>query len=90
MIHHIAKSTSNLDKLTMLAQITAAAQTGAQTTQIQTKTHLTPNQLTKYLKVLSENNLLQKTTQNGKETYQTTKQGINFLTRHQQMSMLDA
>ncbi len=76
------------DKLDIVAEIMDISKTGALKTQIMYKANLSFAQLTLYLNLLTQNNLLSKMPHDGKEIYVATQKGKDFLEKHQQVKDL--
>jgi predicted transcriptional regulator len=76
------------DKLDIIAQITEIAQNGALKTQIMYRANLSFSQLGEYLAMLGKINLLEKSSEQGREVYRATAKGIDFLERHRDMTLL--
>jgi predicted transcriptional regulator len=73
------------DKLDIIAEITQISKEGALKTQIMYKANLSFAQLNDYLKLLTNLNILEKLSNDGKDVYIATKKGLNFLQRHQEI-----
>jgi predicted transcriptional regulator len=78
-------SSKRRDKLDIIAEITAISKDGALKTQIMYKANLSFAQLNEYLKLLTHLNMLEKNSTQGRDVYQATKKGLNFLQRHQEI-----
>ena len=70
----------------IVSNILNAANGGATRTKIMYKSFLSYSQLKEYLSVLVENNLLE--SQEGTQTYKTTKKGLIFLNMNNEMEEL--
>ena len=70
----------------IVAMILEAANGGATKTKIMYKAFLSYAQLSEYLSVLIENNLLEYL--EGSQTYKTTEKGLNFLKMHNEICEL--
>ena len=70
----------------IVSNILDAANGGATKTKIMYTAFLSYNQLTKYLSVLIENNLLEY--RDGTQTFKTTEKGLNLLKMHNEMGEL--
>ena len=79
------ESSKRRDKLDIIAEITAISKEGALKTQIMYKANLSFAQLNDYIKLLTNLNLLEKTSNDGREVYFATKKGLNFLQRHHEI-----
>ncbi len=71
------------DKLVIMAEIMDIAKHGALKTQIMYKANLSFSQLTEYLRLLTDTELLSRTVSDGKQVYRSTEKGIDFLARHE-------
>ena len=71
-----------------MAEIMDISRTGALKTQIMYRANLSFAQLTLYLNLLTQINLLSRTPKNGKEIYIATQKGRAFLEKHQQVKEL--
>jgi predicted transcriptional regulator len=76
------------DKLDIVAEIMDISRKGALKTQIMYRGNLSFAQLTIYLSLLTQNNLLSKMLHDGKEVFFTTQKGRDFLEKHQQVKDL--
>ena len=76
------------DKLSIIAEILEIAKDGTLKTQIMYKANLSFAQLNDYLKFMLKTNLLNKFRANGKDVYEATKKGIDFLERHLELTEL--
>lgn len=76
------------DKLSIIAEILEIAKDGTLKTQIMYKANLSFAQLNDYLKFMLKTNLLNKFRANGKDVYEATKKGIDFLQRHLELTEL--
>ena len=83
--HKTDTSPKRRDKLVIMAEIMNISKNGALKTQIMYKANLSFAQLTDYLKLLAQTNLLEKSANKGKEVYKATQKGINFLERQQEI-----
>jgi predicted transcriptional regulator len=70
----------------IVSNILDAANGGATKTKIMYTAFLSYNQLTEYLSVLIENNLLEY--RHGPQTFKTTEKGLNLLKMHNEMGEL--
>jgi predicted transcriptional regulator len=76
------------DKLGIIAEILEIAKDGTLKTQIMYKANLSFAQLNDYLKFMLKTSLLRKFAVNGKEVYESTEKGIDFLQRHFELTEL--
>ena len=80
--------TGRRDKMVIMAEIIDIAKRGALKTQIMYRANLSFSQLNQYLKLLISTKLLTKTKSDGKEIYEVTRKGADFLTRHEALMCL--
>lgn len=73
------------DKLLIIAEILEIAEEGTLKTPILYRANLSFTQLNEYLRVMLNINLLGKVSQNGKDMYQATMKGLDFLQRYHEM-----
>ena len=83
MTTRLNDSPKRRDKLVIMAEIMDIAKHGALKTQIMYKANLSFSQLTVYLRLLIDTDLLAKTVNDGKQVYRATEKGIDFLVRHE-------
>ena len=76
------------DKLGIIAEILEIAKEGTLKTQIMYKANLSFAQLNEYLKFMLKTSLISKFVYNGKEVYESTEKGIDFLQRHLELTEL--
>jgi predicted transcriptional regulator len=76
------------DKLSIIAEILEIAKDGTLKTQIMYKANLSFAQLNDYLKFMLKTSLLNKFRANGKDVYEATEKGIDFLQRHVELTEL--
>jgi predicted transcriptional regulator len=76
------------DKLRIIAEILEIAEDGTLKTQIMYRANLSFTQLNEYLDFLLEIGLLSKTTIHEKGVYKATSQGLDFLTRYNEITTL--
>src|SRR4030067_1506832 len=76
------------DKLCIIAEILEIAKEGTLKTQIMYKANLSYAQLNDYLKFLLKSGLLQKFVSSGKDVYEVTEKGVDFLQRHCELTEL--
>jgi predicted transcriptional regulator len=69
------------DKLGIIAEILEITKDGTLKTQIMYKASLSFSQLNSYLKFMIKSNLIHKFVDGGKEVYQATQKGLDFLQR---------
>jgi predicted transcriptional regulator len=81
-------SAKRRDKLSIIAEILEIAKEGTLKTQIMYKANLSYAQLNDYLKFLLKSGLLQKFVSSGKDVYEVTEKGIDFLQRHCELTEL--
>jgi predicted transcriptional regulator len=81
-------SAKRRDKLSIIAEILEIAKEGTLKTQIMYKANLSYAQLNDYLKFLLKSGLLQKFINRGKDVYEVTEKGIDFLQRHCELTEL--
>lgn len=79
---YIEEKSKRRDKLSIIAEIIEIAKNGALKTQIMYKANLSFAQLGEYLTFMSNNNLLEKFNESGREVYGATSKGIDFYERH--------
>jgi len=75
-------SSKRRDKLGIIAEILEIAKDGALKTQIMYKANLSFAQLNDYVKFMLKTGLINKFRANGKDVYETTKKGLEFVQRH--------
>jgi predicted transcriptional regulator len=73
------------DRLFIIAEILDIAKDGALKTQIMYKANLSFAQLNTYLKLLLNTQLLQKTKNEGKTIYRTTKKGLEYMDSYKEV-----
>ena len=73
------------DKLVIMAEIMYIARHGALKTQIMYKANLSFSQLTEYLRLLIDTDLLVRTVNEGRQVYRATEKGVDFLARHEEI-----
>ncbi len=73
------------DRLFIIAEILDIAKDGALKTQIMYKANLSFSQLNTYLKLLLETRLLEKTKNNGRTIYKTTKKGCDYIQSYKEV-----
>ena len=76
------------DKLSIITEILEIAKEGTLKTQIMYKANLSFAQLNDYLKFMLKTSLLNKFRANGKEVYEATEKGLDFLQRHFELAEL--
>ncbi len=76
------------DKLGIIAEILEIAKEGTLKTQIMYRANLSFAQLNEYLKFMLKTSLISKFVYNGKEVYESTEKGIDFLQRHLELTEL--
>ncbi len=76
------------DKLCIIAEILQISAEGALKTQIMYKANLSFAQLGEYLKFMANSNLLAKFNDSGKEVYQATAKGLDYIQRYCDLSQL--
>jgi predicted transcriptional regulator len=76
------------DKIIIMAEIINLAKKGISKTHIMFKANLSFSQLNQYLEFLSNANLLEKMTINGKTFYRATPKGLDFYSSEQQVIAL--
>ena len=81
-------SSRRRDKLYIIAEILEIAKEGTLKTQIMYRANLSFTQLNDYLGFMLRINLLEKTSENEKERYETTEKGIDFLQRYRELTEL--
>ena len=81
-------SAKRRDKLGIIAEILEIAKEGTLKTQIMYKANLSYAQLNDYLKFLLKSGLLQKFVSSGKDVYEVTEKGVDFLQRHCELTEL--
>ena len=75
-------SAKRRDKLAIIAEILEIAKEGTLKTQIMYKANLSYAQLNDYLKFMLKSGLMRKFVDSGKDVYEVTEKGIDFLQRH--------
>ena len=73
------------DKLVIMTEIIGIAIKGTSKTQIMYKANLSFSQLKRYLALLSNHRLLEKSAYEGKEIYKATPKGLEFMERQLQI-----
>jgi predicted transcriptional regulator len=81
----IDTSSKRRDKLYIIAEIMEIAKEGTLKTQIMYKANLSFAQLNEYVKLLIKINLLRKEVNSGKDVYNSTEKGLDFLQRHREI-----
>ena len=76
------------DKLHIIAEILEIAREKPLKTQIMYRANLSFAQLNEYLKFMLKIQLLSKSFYNGKEVYNATEKGLDFLQRHSELTEL--
>jgi predicted transcriptional regulator len=76
------------DKLSIIAEILEIAKDGTLKTQIMYKANLSFAQLNDYLKFMLKTSLLKKFVVKGKDVYEATEKGVDFLQRHFELTEL--
>jgi predicted transcriptional regulator len=76
------------DKIIIMAEIINLAKKGISKTHIMFKANLSFSQLNQYLEFLTNANLLEKITINGKTIYRATPKGLDFYSSEQQVIAL--
>ena len=76
------------DKLSIIAEMLEIAKDGTLKTQIMYKANLSFTQLNDYLKFMLKTSLLNKFRTKGKDVYEATEKGIDFLQRHCELTEL--
>ncbi len=79
-------SSKRRDKLYIIAEILEIAKEGTLKTQIMYRANLSFTQLNDYLNFMLRINLLEKIEVNGKEMYEATEKGIDFLQRYREIN----
>jgi predicted transcriptional regulator len=80
----IDNSSKRRDKLVIMAEIIGLAKKGISKTHIMFKANLSFSQLNQYLEFLSNTDLLEKISINGKVVYRATEKGLEFLGKQQE------
>ena len=83
--HKTDTSPKRRDKLVIMAEIMDISRDGALKTQIMYKANLSFAQVTNFLKLLAQTNLLEKSSSEGKVVYKATQKGLTFLERQQEI-----
>jgi predicted transcriptional regulator len=73
------------DQLVIMAEIVDITKKGTTKTDIMFRANLSFSQLNQYLTILTQANLLEKLSINGKEIYKATKKGSEFMERQYQI-----
>jgi predicted transcriptional regulator len=73
------------DKLVIMTEIIVITMKGASKTQIMYKANLSFSQLKRYLALLLQRSLLEKSVRNGRVIYKSTPKGIAFMEKQQQI-----
>ena len=81
-------TTKRRDKLHIIAEILEIAREKPLKTQIMYRANLSFAQLNEYLKFMLKIQLLSKAVYNGKEVYNATEKGLDFLQRHSELTEL--
>ena len=81
-------TTKRRDKLHIIAEILEIARERPLKTQIMYRANLSFAQLNEYLKFMLKIQLLSKAVYNGKEVYNATEKGLDFLQRHSELTEL--
>jgi len=81
-------TTKRRDKLYIIAEILEIAKDGPLKTQIMYRANLSFAQLNEYLKYMLKIQLLSKGVRNGKDVYNATEKGLDFLQRHSELTEL--
>ena len=76
------------DKLHIIAEILEIAREKPLKTQIMYRANLSFAQLNEYLKYMLKIQLLSKAVRNGKDVYNATEKGLDFLQRHSELTEL--
>ena len=76
------------DKLSIIAEILEIAKAGTLKTQIMYKANLSFAQLNDYLKFMLKTSLLKQFVVKGKDVYEATEKGVDFLQRHFELTEL--
>jgi predicted transcriptional regulator len=82
---YIEEKSKRRDKLSIIAEIIDIAKEGALKTQIMYRANLSFAQLGEYLTFLSNNDLLEKFDDSGREVYGATLKGLDFYERHSEL-----
>jgi predicted transcriptional regulator len=81
---------SRRDKLSIIAEILEITKEGALKTQIMFNASLSFPQLNDYIKFMLKTGLINKFRANGKDVYEATEKGLDFLQRHYELTELIA
>jgi predicted transcriptional regulator len=81
-------SAKRRDKLFIIAEILDIAKEGSLKTQIMYRANLSFTQLNDYISFMLRIGLLDKTSENGRETYRATEKGVDFLQRYREITEL--
>ncbi len=81
-------SSKRRDKLSIIAEILEIAKDGALKTQIMYKANLSFAQLNDYVKFMLKTGLINKFRANGKDVYEATNKGLEFVQRHFELTEL--
>jgi predicted transcriptional regulator len=76
------------DKLSIIAEILDIAKDGTLKTQIMYKANLSFAQLNDYVKFMLKISLLNKFRANGKDVYEATEKGLDYIQRHMELMEL--
>jgi predicted transcriptional regulator len=76
------------DKLSIIAEILEIAKDGTLKTQIMYRANLSFAQLNDYVKFMLKTGLINKFRANGKDVYEATEKGLEFLQRHLELTEL--
>jgi predicted transcriptional regulator len=76
------------DKLSIIAEILEIAKDGTLKTQIMYRANLSFAQLNDYVKFMLKTGLINKFRANGKDVYEATEKGLEFLQRHSELTEL--
>ena len=83
-----SETSKRRDKLGIIAEILEIAKDGTLKTQIMYKANLSFAQLNDYVKFMLKTGLLNKFRANGKDVYEATEKGVDFLQRHLELTEL--
>jgi predicted transcriptional regulator len=82
---YLEEKSKRRDKLSIMAEIIDIAKDGALKTQIMYRANLSFAQLGEYLSFMSNNDLLEKFEDSGREVYGATIKGMAFYERHSEL-----
>lgn len=82
------RTSKRRDKLSIIAEILDIAKDGTLKTQIMYKANLSFAQLNDYVKFMLKTGLLNKFRDSGKDVYEATDKGLDFLQRHLELTEL--